>query len=406
MVPSSVSENNPFVFQAPITPRDHNLFMRHQGYYTYLPWLLMQVIWISILGLFWIKSISWILNSSAKMDAFEFKQLLTFGLVILLMVGLTGHLLAQLKFVGIELANFFGPLERSGPARTQGISVGQREVALYPDRIELKMENLKEVFPLNDLGKTCRFRDLLMIPAGELRWHLLRPTLSATEINSLTRLLRKTREKARAAPSSDLGYDLENDSDAIRPDRTKIKRAVAEWQNLKNIPTASEWQSLFFLALFAVCYPIFIAGAVTDLNQSRLPHPIEMIAVVTMTVNLPRIMHEAFALFNIKLRNGFPIGTNLGREEFEEGVMRLNGDHLTVYRAGYVLKLNLNSAIGAWEHDGIIILSDGDLPFAALPARDDLKRALIRLGHLGFWGTPVEKTRHAPAPRALEVAPC
>ena len=148
------------------------------------------------------------------------------------MVGLTGHLLAQLKFVGIELANFFGPLERSGPARTQGISVGQREVALYPDRIELKMENLKEVFPLNDLGKTCRFRDLLMIPAGEMRWHLLRPTLSATEINSLKRLLRKTREKARAAPSSDLGYDLENDSDAIRPDRTKIKRAVAEWQNL------------------------------------------------------------------------------------------------------------------------------------------------------------------------------
>ncbi len=236
--------------------------------------------------------------------------------------------------------------------------------------------------------------------------HLLRPTLSATEINSLTRLLRKTLEKARAAPSSDLGYDLENDSDAIRPDRTKIKRAVAEWQNLKNIPTASEWQSLFFLALFAVCYPIFIAGAVTHLNQSRLPHPIEMIAVVTMTVNLPRIIREAFALFNTKLRNGFPIGTNLGREEFEEGVMRLNGDHLTVYRAGYVLKLNLNSAIGAWEHDGIIILSDGDLPFAALPARDDLKRALIRLGHLGFWGTPVEKTRHAPAPRALEVAPC
>ncbi|SEF87653.1 hypothetical protein SAMN04488045_1078 [Thalassococcus halodurans] len=406
MVPSSVSENNPFVFQAPITPRDHNLFMRYQGYFAFLPWMLMHGLWIAVLGLFWTKAISWILNTSAKIDDFDPNQLLTFGLLTLLLIGLTAHLLVQLKFVGIDLANFFGPLDRSGPTRTQGVSTGPREVALYPDRIEFKMENLNEVLPLNRLGKTKRFHDLLMIPAGGMRQHLLRPRLNASDVHLLKGLLRKTRKQSLTAPSFKPGYDLQTDPDAISPDRTKIKRAVEEWEKFKNMPNNSGWQSLFYLGLFAVCYPLFIEGTVSALNQGNLPNPIAMMSLFAMSVNLPRVLHEAFAFLNTKLGNGFPMNTNLGNEEFEPGFMHVVGDSVSVHRAGFILKVNLNSAIEAWEHNGLIIISEGNQPLAVLPARDDLKRALIRLGHLGFWGTPVEKKSHAPAPRALEVAPC
>ena len=406
MVPSHVSEDKPFVFQAPITTRDHNMFMRYQGYYVYLPSLLMTVLWPTLLGLLWIKSISWIANTSAKMDAFVFNEVLAFSLVILLLLGLTVHQLAHLKNVGIELASFFGPLDRTGHPRAPGVSIGSREVALYPDRIEFKMENLNEVYPLKDLGKTKRFHDLLMIPAGAMRHHLLRPALNATEINLLKQLLRRTRNQAQTAPLSKFTYDLDNDPDAISPDRTMLQSAVAEWQKVKNKPASSVWHSLFFLSIFAVCYPLFVGGAVTSLKSNALPHPFGIFAIFAMTVNLPRILREALALLNNMLRNGFPLGTNLGREEFEPGIMRIDGHHLSVYRAGYVLKLNLNSEIEAWEHGGVIIISNGDQPFAALPARGDLKRTLQRLGHLSLWGKTDVKTGHVPASRAWENATC
>lgn len=395
------SEPAPMVFQAPYTNCDTNLFWnrvhRRSVFISTSTLLFFSIMAITM----WSNYASQIYNLiKFGVQNTDFATVLWQLFFLFICIVITYCVFAEARLIGTVWVKLRRPLDHPVADAISGLNFGPREIILHHDRIEMRFEHVTEVHWLAGMRAVKRCRNMLMLYMANDRCHLITPDLGADEITALQNRLAQAIRKARRARRGE-GTKL----DANNPQVTFMKgRAVdAAWRAWLKSKGLKPWSVAWPVAT-SVILAWLVVPALTDLVTGLSTGSFSWSEQTTLgLLALPAfVVSVRLILKVIAGKIGLRAPLDRAQRDADMGLTRIEicDDRIIATRRLQRIELSSRAPFEVFETGDMFVIGAGIAVLDVLPARADLRDALIRFGHLpkiGPWGVSPTKIKE-PAP--------